>query len=130
MNGKSNVVFADRCQSCPIQPTTGQKEADGAVCAPDHFVSKYHLPRSKKEFNTGDTVFLEGDVDAAKWGMSTENFPTHPHPEELEHECFREFCELNGIIRLSQLDWATREKVLDEIQFGQTTSKWVPLSDG
>ena len=76
------------------------------------------------------TVFLEGDVDAAKWGMSTENFPSRPMPEELGHECFREFCKLNGIIRLSQLDEATRESVLDEIQFGQTTSKWTTLSDG
>jgi len=61
MNGKSNVVFADRCQSCPIKPSSNQVGEEAASCSPDHFVSKFHLPRSKKEFGSGDPVYMEGD---------------------------------------------------------------------
>ena len=61
MNGKSNVVFADRCHSCPVQSPADEAENAGVPCKPDHFVSRFRVPRSKKDYNSGDTVFMEGD---------------------------------------------------------------------
>ena len=70
------------------------------------------------------TVFLEGDVDAAKWGMSMGNFAPHSGLPELEHECFREFCKLNGIYRLDTWKGEELEWILDKIEGKEITSRW------